>query len=67
MVLTGSRASAADLYWDSNGNAAGFGNTTGTWGTDDFVALAGKAAGKHVPVHFIVFDEEYFGHGGQGR
>ena len=36
LVLTGSRASAANLHWDSNGNTAGFGNTTGTWGTNAF-------------------------------
>lgn len=29
-------ASAAGLHWDSNGNNAGFGNTTGTWGTSAF-------------------------------
>jgi fibronectin-binding autotransporter adhesin len=27
---------AATLYWDSNGATAGFGNTTGTWGTSNF-------------------------------
>jgi len=35
-ILTGSTAQAADLYWDTNGNTAGFGNTTGTWGTSAF-------------------------------
>jgi len=27
---------AQDLYWDSNGTTAGFGNTGGTWGTSAF-------------------------------
>jgi len=36
LIVTQSTASAADLYWDSNGNTAGFGNTTGTWGTSAF-------------------------------
>lgn len=26
----------AQLFWDSNGTANGFGNTTGTWGTSNF-------------------------------
>lgn len=26
----------AQLYWDSNSTTAGFGNTTGTWGTSNF-------------------------------
>jgi MYXO-CTERM domain-containing protein len=29
-------AQAVDYYWDQNGVAAGFGNGTGTWGTDQF-------------------------------
>ncbi|QOV90651.1 autotransporter-associated beta strand repeat-containing protein [Humisphaera borealis] len=29
-------AQAATYYWDSDGNTAGFGSTTGTWGTNAF-------------------------------
>ncbi len=36
LFLMGSRATAADLYWDSNGSTGGFGSTTGTWGPDAF-------------------------------
>lgn len=36
LFLSGLPASAAELYWDTNGNTAGFGSTTGTWGTSAF-------------------------------
>ena len=36
LVFTGSRSSADNLYWDTNGNTAGFGNTAGTWGMSAF-------------------------------
>ncbi len=32
-------------------------------GDDDFVAPPREAAREHVAVHFVVFDEEDFGHG----
>jgi autotransporter-associated beta strand protein len=36
VLFLAGQASAQNLYWDSNGTTAGFGNTTGNWGTDNF-------------------------------
>jgi fibronectin-binding autotransporter adhesin len=36
IVTQSASAAATTYYWDSDGSTAGFGTTTGTWGTDAF-------------------------------
>jgi fibronectin-binding autotransporter adhesin len=51
-------ASAADLYWDTNGSSPGVGTGTGTWGTDDFWTtdpLGLSATGSYIPGSDVFF------------
>jgi hypothetical protein len=43
-------ASAAVYYWDSDGTTAGFGSTTGTWGTDAFWTETAAGGSPHSAV-----------------
>lgn len=40
-------ASAATLYWDTDGTTAGFGDTAGTWGTSAFWSATATGASPH--------------------
>ena len=48
--LAAPSASAATYYWDSDGTVAGFGSTTGTWGTNAFWTLTATGGSPHSAV-----------------
>jgi fibronectin-binding autotransporter adhesin len=54
-------ASAAIFYWDSNAGAAGFGNTTGTWGTSNFLNASSDGLGTTFSTTTTTADELRFG------
>ncbi len=51
-------------YWDSNGATAGFGNTTGTWGTSAFLNTNVNGTGSTFTTTTTTADELRFGFNG---
>ena len=49
-LLTAQSASAQNHYWDSDGTVAGYGTTTGTWGTNAFWTLTATGGSPHSAV-----------------
>ncbi len=47
ILMMSYQAQAIEYWWDSNGTAAGFGNTGGTWGTSAF--WSDSSAGTNTP------------------
>ncbi len=56
-----SSAFAAEYYWDSDGATPGFGNTTGTWGTNDFWSTDATGSSAINPVTTTTSDTVNFG------
>ena len=49
-LLSAPSAHAAIYYWDSNASTAGFGSTTGTWGTNSFWTTVVAGGATHTSV-----------------
>ena len=59
-------AQANTLYWDTNDTAAGFGNTLGTWGTDNWWnqdSTGGSGSGGFIAVPTASTDVLYLNYG----
>ncbi|MFU8892450.1 MAG: beta strand repeat-containing protein [Luteolibacter sp.] len=60
-MLAISSASANDLYWDSNGDTLGFGNTNGTWGTSAWWNLDSTGTPAPTITDTTAADDVFFG------
>ncbi len=60
-LFTLHQSHAADYWWDSNGATAGFGNTTGTWGSNDFWSTSNAGTSAISPVVTNSSDAVNFG------
>ncbi len=60
-IVINPNANGTVYYWDSNGASAGFGSTTGTWGTSNFLNINSNGTGSTFTTSTTTADELRFG------
>jgi fibronectin-binding autotransporter adhesin len=60
-LMAASHSFAAILYWDSNGNTAGYGTTNGIWGTSTFWSTSNAGTGATANTTITAADDINFG------